>query len=978
MGIFDKKKRTPREEEILRRRREQRLQRIEARENEKRLREELVNNTMYANTKGVKTSAKGFGGKSKNPLKRKIDESKIIDRNNSRKEKRGEKVKFRDLTIKGKMLRIFKWLAIFGITMFALLAIAVSILIVYLSNDPNELTEADLLLTKQNSEVLDRDGKLVAVLAKDEKRKIISLDEMSKYIPIAYTSIEDERFYSHKGIDIKRTIGAAGQYILRRGKSSYGGSTITQQLIKNMTKDDERNWKRKLREFSRAISIENKFSKDQILELYLNLIFVGGSNIHGVALGSNHYFDKSPKDITLAEAAFMAGINHSPSNYSPFKESGKEERMKRINNRTITVLDKMLQLGKVTKEEHDNAVKEVNEGLKFKEGKAAEATQKYSHMVDAAIEEAIERIMEEKDVKKESAELLLYNGGYKIYLTQDNEAQTALEEEMKKEAYKLKSRKEEGKYASAAAIIMDHKNGEIVAAVGGLGEETVMKKGDWNRVTRTQRQNGSSMKPLTVLAAGIETGKLTAGSAFNDSPLMEYKNYTNTFKGHMTLREATAISENIPFIRALRQIGVEKSYEFGKKLGLPLTSADKNEAALALGGLDKGITVKDAVGAYGTIANDGEYIKPTFILKILDPKNEEVFKRKEEKRKVMKKENAYIVKDLLTAPVKSGTATYASMSGWDVAGKTGTTSSDNDRWFAGFTNKYSMAVWYGYDKFEEVRFRGQNPAGLIFTHTMKKIHKNKKAEKFDVPDNVTRVDICKDSGLKPGVCSRDPRGSRIISEVFVKGTEPKDTCKIHVEIEVCKISGLLPTPECLPEDKEKRVFITQESSETQDAQYRAPTQKCTQCKEKNDPKLKEEAEKLKAFQTAIAAISVESKDLKALESVLSKHNALSADNKSKITEAEKEKITKIKERVETLRKEDAEKDKKEAKEVSDLIAKLPAASEITAENADTHSPKVKNARAKYDALSKEAKKLVTNTSKLTEAEKKLKAVKEGN
>lgn len=291
----------------------------------------------------------------------------------------------------------------------------------------------------------------------------------------------------------------------------------------------------------------------------------------------------------------MAGINNQPGAYDPFleKKEGetdeafakrKEDKMQKIKNRTIVALQKMKQLGKITEDEFNKAKEKVNNGLDFKKGQTGNNTQRYSHIVDGAINEVIDRIAAEKDIKKEAAEIILYNGGYKIYTTQNTSYQGKLEEEMKKDKYVLKSRKNEGKIAQAAAVITDHKTGEIVAAVGGLGDQTTMTRGDWNRVTRTKRQNGSSMKPLTVVSAGLETGKLTAGSVYNDAPIqnMGYKNYTGSYKGYMTVREAIRVSQNLPMIRALREVGVDKAYEFGKKLGLPLVESDKNEAALAL------------------------------------------------------------------------------------------------------------------------------------------------------------------------------------------------------------------------------------------------------------------------------------------------------------------------------------------------------------------------------------------------------------
>ena len=227
-----------------------------------------------------------------------------------------------------------------------------------------KLTKEDLLLSNQNSEVYNADGKLIATLTGDEKRKIVPMSEMSKYLPKAYVAIEDERFYSHTGVDIKRTAAATLTYLLNGGSSSFGGSTITQQLVKNITKDDEDTATRKIKEMAKALQVEKLISKDQILELYLNIIFVGGNNIHGVALGAEYYFDKDVSKLSLAESAYLAGINNSPNMYHPFSDD--QEDIDLVKTRTKTVLNKMKELGFVNDEEYNEAIKDVDEGLKFK------------------------------------------------------------------------------------------------------------------------------------------------------------------------------------------------------------------------------------------------------------------------------------------------------------------------------------------------------------------------------------------------------------------------------------------------------------------------------------------------------------------------------------------------------------------------------------------------------------------------------------
>ena len=239
----------------------------------------------------------------------------------------------------------------------------------------------------------------------------------------------------------------------------------------------------------------------------------------------------------------------------------------------------------------------------------------------------------------------------------------------------------------------------------------------------------------------------------------------------------------------------------------------------------------------------------------------------------MSEQNAYIMKNILQEPIKTGTAAYANVPGWDLAAKTGTTNDDYDRWLCGFTNKYTMAVWYGYDQVEEVKFRGANPSGQIFSAVMKEIHKDLEKEKFKEPKGIVRANICKDSGKLPtDLCSRDPRGGRVYSEIFAEGTVPKDKCSTHISVEVCKVSGLLASEFCAPEDKERRVFIKQDATGTEDGKYRAPTAVCTQCKNKKDEnarKVKEHAESVTSAINSANVGTTNVSDISKLEAIIS-------------------------------------------------------------------------------------------------------------
>ncbi|MBR6033169.1 MAG: transglycosylase domain-containing protein [Clostridia bacterium] len=713
------------------------------------------------------------------------------------------------------------------------------------------LTEEELKVSNLNTEIYDVNGVLIQTLSGDESRKWIDIGDMAPYLPEAFVAIEDERFYEHQGVDIKRTIAATAKYILSKvgiGSSSYGGSTITQQLVKNLTKENEKEATRKIKEMARAYNLEKKLSKQQILELYLNLIFLGGQS-YGVEMGSQYYFSKSAKDLSLAECAFLAGINNAPSIYEPFSE--EQDEIDFIKNRTKTVLGKMKELGKINSEEEYNAaVEEVNNGLAFKKGDAIQNV--YSYHTDAAIDQILKQLAEENpDWSDVRVKQYLYGGGLKIYTTQNSYVQSVVEIEMAKPEYQKPSREIDGAVSQAAMVIIDHGCGYVIAAVGGTGVKTVSR--GYNFATMEPKQTGSSMKPISVIAPAIQNGVITAGSVYDDVltkfPGNSYgwpKNYDGRYYGLSTVRQQIEISHNIVPVRILNEMGIDKSIEFMRSVGIStLNEKDEKSLAIALGGLDVGITPLEMAGAYAAIANDGEYITPTFYTKVEDSEGKVVLEPKQERRRVMSEENAYIVKSILTQPVISGTATNCRIPGMDVGAKTGTTDGDKDRWLCGFTPYCTGVVWFGYKYSETVYgFNGANPAGRIWASVMKTTHESLPNAKFEKPNNITYSTICKDSGLiATDLCSQDQRGSRVYTEVYVKGTTPSQRCNCHVQLRVCGTEGNYKLANEYCPDAKDVVFITRENSENNtewqramDAEYMAPTETCTEHQKPPEPK----------------------------------------------------------------------------------------------------------------------------------------------
>ncbi len=758
----------------------------------------------------------------------------------TKKSKNG-KVKFKDKHPKAaKRIKI-------GILVFiALLIIGAGVLVgafVGIFGEELKIDEKSLVVGDENSTVYDADGNLIATLSGDAKRKSVPLSEMSEYLPKAYVAIEDERFYKHSGIDIGRTAYATFTYIIHFGKSSFGGSTITQQVIKNITQDKERTAlagvMRKVKEISKAIQVEHILSKDQILELYLNLIFVGGEDINGVELGSIYYFDKSAKDLSLAECAYMAGINNSPNAYKPFSDFGGDETKKaemqdKIKTRTKTVLNKMKDLKYITDDQYKEAVAEVDNGLNFKNGDRAKVTADVSYHTEAALNQIVDQIIEQNpDMNRDTAKMHLYSSGYKIYTTQKTDIQTALEEEIVKDQYFTSSKykdknKETGKeesvtqYSTPTMVIEDHKTGQIVAAATATGDKenrsAITKLGYLNFPTAIKKQTGSSMKPISVIAPGLETGKITGATVYDDCPTTfggnwSPKEWYEGYKGLMNMRTAVALSANIPHAKALSDIGVEASAEFCESVGLPDLSA--SGLSLALGGLDEGVSPAQMVSAYSAIANGGVYVTPTFYTKVEDSMGNVVYEPKKEEKQVMSEQNAYIAKSILTQPVvgAGGTATYCAIPGMDVAAKTGTTNDDFDRWLSGFTPYYTATCWYGYEHNAEVHASG-NPAGKIWDAVMTAIHKDLDNAKFERPEGIIEQSVCRISGkLATPEC-----GENAYTELFTESSLPTESCEGHSPIRICNDSGKLATEFCtnvtetvgyLPERERNAVWSSQ-------------------------------------------------------------------------------------------------------------------------------------------------------------------------
>lgn len=709
------------------------------------------------------------------------------------------------------------------------------------------------LIMKENSTIVDTDGNVLAELNGDESRKIITLEEMSPYLPKAYISIEDERFEQHHGVDIKRTGAAVLSFVTHGGKSTAGGgSTITQQVVKNVTQEKASSGAagviRKLKEWSKAYQIEKAMSKDQIIEIYLNLIYIGngGSEKHGVEIGSEYYFNKTAKDLSIAQCAFLAGINHSPNAYNPYSGNDVTEK---ISKRTKTVLSQMKKFDYITQEEYDAAVAEVDAGFKFENGVKGNI---YSSHTDALITQLIQQIMDEKQISKDAAETYLQTSGLTIYSTQVSSVQNVMEEESKKGKYKLELKDKAGKVvkdesgspilAQGAAVVIEPSTGKVVGAVGQLREKTTSR--GLNRIS-SKRQTGSSIKPLADVLPGIEEGTITPATIYADLKTTFGKDYEpenyNKFTGLRTVRTALTTSQNIPFIKVMAELTPQKSIEYMEKMGISsLVHASDNKEhndenlSLAIGGMTYGVSPLEMAAAYASVANDGTYIEPTFYTKVEDSNGKVVLEPNQKTEKVCSAETAYIIKNLMQSVINgadgfAGSAKYCAINGIDVAAKTGTTNSSKDRWLCGFTNYYACAAWYGFDDPQRINFSGTNPAGQLFSGIMSQIHKGLEDSTFKEPENIVHATVCRTSGLLA-----TDKCSNTYSEIFTKDHVP-ETCDAHKsQYTICKESGKLANEFCPSKERRSANYVVEKerlglwtTSGINSTMGTAPTEYCT-------------------------------------------------------------------------------------------------------------------------------------------------------
>ncbi len=764
------------------------------------------------------------------------------------------------------------WMAVFTAFKIALGALATVLLIAivcgfafvgvlgdYLENDI--LPNAGLVLENYDMEetsylyYVDGDGEIKQLqqIYADTVSKRASFEDIPENLIHAAVAIEDKRFYEHQGVDWFTTIKAVANMFF--GDQTVGGSSITQQLIKNVTGEDSVTVQRKVLEFFQAVHVEKRYDKDTIMEAYLNYIYLG-QGCRGVKSAAATYFGKEMELLTLAECASLISITNNPSLFDPYSddvfEYAGEERdgMGRNKYRQKLVLDEMLSQGWITEEEHAEALAQelvLKNGISDEDtlvrcreecgyvGTVSTLEKKqdgyycpqchqelsvqldssqavYSWFVEAALEEAAKDLAERDGMNwnDDVAEIymdMISRSGYHIYTTLDMDVQNQIDK-IYQDLNEIPDTYS-GQQLESGIVIVDNETGDIVGLAGGVGEKTVF---DAHSVaTDAKLQSGSSIKPLTVYAPGFEMGVLTPATVVKDLPYYYDeedegkpwpRNDNRLYSYSRTVYSAIEDSVNAVAVNTLEMIGPSYSYNFAKnKFGLS-TLIERFEAddgrilsdigfsQLGMGALTKGVTVRDMAVAYATFANNGVYRNSRLYTAIYDSEGNEVYRNPQPSEKILSNKTVNYTNYCLTNAVNYGTGTRAKISGMTVAGKTGSTSSFRDRWFCGFTDYYTAAVWCGYRMPEVINPVGgnYNVAAELWRKVMAPLHNGKADVKLHDENKMVSKEICLDSGLlATDACKADPRGLDRVDVVMLYSEDiPTGVCDKHVNVEYCE------------------------------------------------------------------------------------------------------------------------------------------------------------------------------------------------
>jgi len=655
-------------------------------------------------------------------------------------------------------LSILTKYALFGLIGFV---VVMTILFVWYGRDlptPGKLVNSDL---KQSTQIYDRSGILLYSVYSNQNRTYVKLADIPKYVQLGTIAIEDRNFYNNQGFSITGYIRAVRNIVLLRGLS--GGSTITQQLVKNVLLSSERSIPRKIKELMLSIQVDKKYTKDEILEMYLNDVPYGGANI-GVEAAAESYFGKKVKDLDLAEAAFLAGLPQSPSVYSPF--SGKKYYI----DRTGEVLNQMKNSDQITQKQADAALDEIK--------------QKQFSQKDTGIKAPHFVMYVKQLLAKQFGEALVDNGALQVTTTLDYKIEKEAEVIVNEELDKLKG----FNVGNGAATVMNPKTGEILAMVGSKDYFDTKNDGNFNAALGS-RQPGSSLKPI-MYATAFQKGYTPATMVMDvktefpsgdpKNPLYTPVNYDGKYNGPIQLRFALGNSINIPAVKMLAKVGIkdvmQNAYNMGIENWQPTPENIKNVGlSLVLGGREA--TLLQEVTAFSVLANGGVKQDPVTILKVVDSKGNTLYENKTRSgNRILPANVAYLVSHILLDNVARtlifGPNSYLNIPGRTVSVKTGTTDDKRDNWTVGYTPSYAVGVWVGNNDNSPMNptiASGVTGAAPVWYRIMNFVLKGKTDEPPVKPDDVIALQVDAIGGGLPV----DGHATR--SEYFIKGTEPTNT-----------------------------------------------------------------------------------------------------------------------------------------------------------------------------------------------------------
>lgn len=638
----------------------------------------------------------------------------------------------------------------------------------------------------------------------EENRIWASYKDIPTNLVYATVAIEDKRFFQHSGVDWLRSMKASANLFLG-GSSTYGASTVTQQLVKNLTNDNEVTVRRKLVEIFRALEMEKQYSKEDIMEWYLNTIYLG-EQAYGVRTAAYTYFGKDVSELDLAECASLIAITNNPSIFDPYISEKTKAKNK---ERQTDILYEMWQQGYITENEYQNA---KNEELQFQYADSSSETgdnsDYYSYFVDQVIRDVVNDLANATGYDTEVINRMILGGGYQIYSTIDVDVQNAAEE-VYEDLDNIPKTDSTYQQLQSGIVIIDNETGDIAAIVGGVGQ----KEGSLtlSRATQSLLSPGSTIKPLAVYAPALEMGLITPATVYDDTPFTFGsspwpKNEDDTYHGLTNILTAMKRSTNTVAVKVLDDVGLDYAYHYAvndmhldtlvdqyELNGVNYT--DKSYWSLALGGMVRGVTIRDLTAAYASIENKGTYREARTYTKVLDSDGNVVLDNTQSSNENMSEKTAYYLTYMMEETVKDGTGQEAQVPGIDTAGKTGTTSDDKDRWFAGYTGYYTGVVWCGYDQPQEVVLEDdsiENPASVLFNKVMTKVHEGKQNKAFEKPTSVIDVEVCQDSGnLVNDWCTKDIRGDRTVTIQLDGSDVPTSYCSTHVETDICTAGDTL-------------------------------------------------------------------------------------------------------------------------------------------------------------------------------------------